>query len=267
MLKLLSANKIRLKKSKFFWIGLFVTIGYSVFLLIMNYIEKISYIRNSIVLMNWYLLSPFSVISFFCPVFSSIFIGTEYSDGTMRNRLIVGHTRKNIYLSNFLIVCLVNIMIAFISSIIIFLLGTLLLEWNLVNPMLFLLHYFSGIMMLVAFSGFFVLVAMTIHNKTMGAVSSIIVFLMGYIIAGVVRRLVFCFYTGEPVSDVFSNLSSDMVSQPVLEFLYDFIPMGQCLQITSNSVLHPLRLPVFSILFTIITVVCGILIFSIKDMK
>ena len=40
MLKLLSANRIRLQKSKFFWIGLFVTIGYSVFLLVMNYIEK-----------------------------------------------------------------------------------------------------------------------------------------------------------------------------------------------------------------------------------
>src|SRR5699024_2737479 len=90
MLKLLSANRIRLQKSKFFWIGLFATIGYSVFLLLMNYIEKISYIGNSIVQINYYLLSPLSIISFFCPIFSGIFIGTEYSDGTMRNRLIVG---------------------------------------------------------------------------------------------------------------------------------------------------------------------------------
>lgn len=86
-------------------------------------------------------------------------------------------------------------------------------------------------------------------------------------VAGVIRRLVFSFYNGESISDVFYDLSSDMVSQPILEFFYDFIPMGQCLQITSNSVLHPSRLPVYSLLFTAITVVCGILIFSRKDMK
>ena len=61
MLKLLSANRIRLKKSKLFWGGLFVTIGYSMFLLLMNYMEKASYIGNSIMQINWYLLSPFDL--------------------------------------------------------------------------------------------------------------------------------------------------------------------------------------------------------------
>ena len=141
MLKLLSANRIRLQKSKFFWIGLFATIGYSVFLLLMNYIEKISYIGNSIVQINYYLLSPLSIISFFCPIFSGIFIGTEYSDGTMRNRLIVGHTRKNIYLANFITICLANVFITIISSVIVSLLGIGMFGWHMTDPMLFLLHY------------------------------------------------------------------------------------------------------------------------------
>lgn len=122
-------------------------------------------------------------------------------------------------------------------------------------------------MMLIAFAGFFTLVAMAIHNKTMGAVISIIFFLASYMIAAVIRRLVFSFYNGEAISDVFSGLSNDMVSQPVLEFLYDIIPMGQCLQIISDTVFHPFRLPVYSALFTAITVICGVLIFNKKDMK
>ena len=267
MLKLLSANRIRLQKSKFFWIGLLVTIGYSVFLLIMNYIEKASYVGNSIVQINYYLLSPLSIISFFCPIFGSIFIGTEYSDGTMRNRLIVGHTRKNVYLANFMTVCLVNIFITLISSVIVILLGIGMFGWHMINPMLFLLHYLSGIMMLIAFAGFFTMVAMLIHNKTISTVISIITFLVSYMIAGVTRRLVFSFYNGESISDVFSFLSGDMVSQSALEFLYDFMPMGQCLQITSNTVFHPFRLPVYSAIFAVITVICGVLIFSKKDMK
>lgn len=267
MFELLSANGIRLKKSKSFWIGLCVTVGYCIFLLIMNYMEKVSYIGNSIVQINWYLLSPFSIISFFCPIFCSIFIGTEYSDGTMRNRLIVGHTRKNIYLANFITVCFANIIITLASSIVIILLGTGLLGWHITNPSLFLLSYFSGVMMLIAFAGFFTLLAMIIHNKTTATVACIIIFLLSYIAAGVIRRLVFSFYNGESISDVFSVLSNDMISQPVLEFFYDFIPMGQCLQITSNSVFHPFRLPLYSLLFATITVICGILAFGKRDVK
>lgn len=267
MFELLSANGIRLKKSKSFWIGLCVTVGYCTFLLIMNYMEKVSYIGNSIIQINWYLLSPFSIISFFCPIFCSIFIGTEYSDGTMRNRLIVGHTRKNIYLANFITVCFANIIITLASSIVIILLGTGLLGWHMTNPSLFLLSYFSGVMMLIAFAGFFTLLAMIIHNKTTATVACIIIFLLSYIAAGVIRRLVFSFYNGESISDVFSVLSNDMISQPVLEFFYDFIPMGQCLQITSNSVFHPFRLPLYSLLFATITVICGILAFGKRDVK
>lgn len=35
-------------------------------------------------------------------IFISLFVGSEYSDGTMRNKVAVGHTRFSIYLSNFI---------------------------------------------------------------------------------------------------------------------------------------------------------------------
>lgn len=267
MIKLLSANKNRLAKGRMFWIGLCAAVGYCLLLLVVNYLEKISHIGNSIVQLNYYLLSPFSVISFVCPIFSSIFIGTEYSDGTMRNRLIVGHTRRKIYLANFITVAAVNILITLIASLVAVLLGTILFGWNLGNPPQFILHYLSGMMMLLAFAGFFTMLAMAIHNKTISTVTSILTFLMSYLAAGVIRRLVFGFYNGEDISDIFYDLSNETVSRSVTEFLYDFIPMGQCLQITSNTVFNPLRLPVYSALFTAITVICGVMIFSKKDIK
>lgn len=96
---------------------------------------------------------------------------------------------------------------------------------------------------------------------------SVTAFLGSYIMAGIIRRLVFCFYNNESVSDVFSFLSEERVSRPLLEFLYDFLPMGQCLQLTTDTVFHPFRLPLYSFLFTGLTLLCGIGIFGGKDVK
>ena len=40
--KLLYANKLRLKRGKLLWIGLGVSLGYNILLLVMNYIELVS---------------------------------------------------------------------------------------------------------------------------------------------------------------------------------------------------------------------------------
>ena len=37
--------------------------------------------------------------------FCQPFIGTEYSDGTIRNKIVVGHSRSTIYLANLLTCC------------------------------------------------------------------------------------------------------------------------------------------------------------------
>ena len=45
-------------------------------------------------------------------ILTSMFIGSEYSDGTIRNKLVVGHSRMRIYLAN-LIVCSVACVLIF----------------------------------------------------------------------------------------------------------------------------------------------------------
>lgn len=52
---------------------------------------------------------------FAAAVFTAIFLGREHSDGTMRNKLIVGHGRNAVYLSN-LVVCTAANIAALLSS-------------------------------------------------------------------------------------------------------------------------------------------------------
>lgn len=42
---------------------------------------------------------------FISAIFTGFFIGTDYSDGTIRNKLTAGHTRFNIYLANLISCC------------------------------------------------------------------------------------------------------------------------------------------------------------------
>lgn len=98
MSRLLSADFAKLKKNKFFWIctiGLFL---FGVFMAAMHHITMIQ--QNDDPHLTNVLFVYALVVAILIPAFVSLFIGTEYSDGTVRNKLVIGHTRQNIYLSS-----------------------------------------------------------------------------------------------------------------------------------------------------------------------
>ncbi len=94
MRNLIYVNMMRLKKSRIFRAGVAVSMAYVAFLLFMNYQEMTDSPETVIDQLNWYFLSTLPVASAFCSVFCGMFLGTEYSDGTMRNKLMVGHIKK-----------------------------------------------------------------------------------------------------------------------------------------------------------------------------
>ncbi|MGM9628442.1 MAG: ABC transporter permease subunit [Faecousia sp.] len=98
MRKLLSANFARLWKSKVFWALEGLCFGFGVFAYAL-----VAYNTHNLG-QGWlrfnahsYFYLWFFFIPFVIGVFTSFFIGTEYSDGTLRNKLTVGHSREEIY--------------------------------------------------------------------------------------------------------------------------------------------------------------------------
>ena len=97
---LLASGFHKLLKSQVFQGSLIFCLEFPVFeYFIMRYMENI----NS---MDYFLNLDFVLFGIISAVFISIFIGTEYSDGTIRNKLIAGHSRTAIYISN-LLICIV----------------------------------------------------------------------------------------------------------------------------------------------------------------
>ena len=104
MRKLLSANFSRLWKSKIFWLLEIGTLLFSIvaYLLVGINVKNIGIhwiLKNA----NFYLFLVLLYVSILTAIFSSLFFGTDYSDGTLRNKLTVGHSRKDIYLSNWVL--------------------------------------------------------------------------------------------------------------------------------------------------------------------
>ena len=98
MRNLLSANFARLWRSRLFWIaeaGVYAWGVFAYFLLRVNSANGYPFENG-----NTYFFNQMTFVGVTMACFSGLFIGTEYSDGAMRNKISVGHSRAKIYLAN-----------------------------------------------------------------------------------------------------------------------------------------------------------------------
>ena len=100
MRKLMRANFYRLWKSRVFWICVAAS-----FLISAAFRLAKQYPSQEMPSLDEMYLQIFPMLPLIHGVFAGLFLGTEYQDGTLRNKVTVGHTRGEIYLS-FLAVCL-----------------------------------------------------------------------------------------------------------------------------------------------------------------
>ncbi len=83
MIKLLQANFFRLKKDFVFWLFIFITIGSTIFILVQNFFS------NTEKVLDGFINELIMIIGILIAIFVSIFVGKEYSQGIIRNKLIV----------------------------------------------------------------------------------------------------------------------------------------------------------------------------------
>ena len=104
MRKLLSAGYDRLKRDKVFWAAMVILLLYAVIYMLNGCRQATSKTMSeyNYSLDNYYFHYAL-LIGMFCSVVTGMFLGPEYSEGTLRNKIIVGHTRLEVYLSNLIL--------------------------------------------------------------------------------------------------------------------------------------------------------------------
>ena len=106
MNRLLTANLIRLRKNRGFWFftlcSLIVTIWYVAFGVEIIGVQSVEASPEE------FLFFVQAAVPALCLLFVGFFLGTEYSNKTIRNKLAVGHTRKDVYIASLLTVLVIT---------------------------------------------------------------------------------------------------------------------------------------------------------------
>lgn len=268
-------------KSKTFWICLTIPLVLDLLGLLAELLSGFAFCRPQIRLEQNIFGNAPSVV-FLLSIFSGLFFGTEHSDGGLRNKLIVGHSRVTIYLAN-LIVCTAVGLIIFAADFIVNLaLGlareyTLASSWEEVS-----VRVLIAVFAIAAVSALLVLIGMIFRTRSVGVVVSICTYLT-LVIAGslIMTKLMEPEYlptvtvtwvdeNDEPQIEEFTEKNPNYVGgmmRKYLESLNDILPVNQLLRLPSGGFENSAALPGYSAGIVFLLTAAGALSFRKSDLK
>lgn len=274
MNKLLSASFIRLKKDKIFWIGLIFMFGAGVFFPVMRYMDMTQTGYKNNIDNGFFAASLF--IGIVTAVFCSLYIGTEYSDGTIRNKVVVGQTRPSIYLSNLIVCAIVSVVMCAVFFAVYLCVDIPLLGFFEMELPFVFLYALAVFLLAVAFSSTFCFISMLNQNKAITAVICILLSFFMIFIGMQLNRILnepetnmdlIMTENGQEYEEIPNPKYLDEGERKVVQFLYDVLPGGQAVQCMSLEANHIAVLPVYSLIIVALTTGIGLFFFRKKELK
>ena len=207
--------------------------------------------------------------------FAALFIGTDYSDGTLRNKLIAGNKRACVYLSNLLVQVLVGLILC-----VAYLVPFLIIALNLIGDMPKDGYSYIAISlaMIVSFAAIFTLAAMLSSSKARSVVlcfvCAVVLLYGGIFVSGRLHEPEFysTYYT-----DADGNMEQQDTPNPnyvggnlrkVLTVVNDVNPGGQAIGVfTMEKNLNAAKLAEYDLALLVLVTGVGMLLFKKKDLK
>lgn len=280
MSKLLRANFARLWKNKVFWGCMIFIFTDALHTVVSQYLYFKEYGDEPGANISEGLLFGQTVaVSLVTAVFIGLFIGTEYSCGTMRNKMIVGQSRTAVYFSN-LVVCIAAALMMHITYLLTTYLAGLVAFGNFITPNgKFFMYLGFSFIIVTAFAAMFLPVSMLVSSKSSGSTA---VILMSFVL--IIAALVIYSALNEPEyyeaytyiteGEEFYEPAMDNPSYPrgikrkIYEALYDILPTCQAARLQEDDMPeNPAVIPLWSSAVIVVTTAAGAFIFRRKDLK
>ena len=277
MRKLITANFFRFRKDRFSW----CVVGIIVILSLVNVFNSARSCEamaasGYIMSLDDYYFNQAPLIGAFLALLISMFLGTEFSEGTIRNKLCIGHKRNEIFLSNF-----ISCALATIALTTVWLLTSALL-FGMIGPLEMGVSEFIGCIFVamgfaVSFAALYTVIGSLSSNKAMTIIYTFTVFIVFAMAAsGLYDRL--C----EPeMNEGMTLVGTQLVEmeptpnplylsgtiRTVCEVTLELLPTGQALLLSDVAIEYPIRAIGLSVVFTIVTLFAGSMLFGRKDIK
>lgn len=274
MIKLLDAGFTRLRKNKLFLVLSLFTIIFAIFLIYTKYRDMVTYKDN--VELESLMLMYSVLIGIVIAIFTSLFLGVEYSDGTIRNKITIGHKRVNIYLSNLIIITMTSIFSYILFLIIVTSIGIPLFGTSSIIFKELIMKILIVFVTIIAYASIFTFLAIIISNKTITAVVSIM------LAFGLMISALTCFNILETplyiqeARMINGETKMEKVPNPkypsekkkkICQYLLDINPAGQMYQVLGKDASNLKKFPLYSLGICGVFTSIGLVMFKKKELK
>lgn len=283
MSRLLVSALFRMLRKIVLWLFIFCMFTYGMYTS-----SNITSTANTGFVLDGCLFEYLPLMGLVSAIFTSLFIGCDYSDGTIRNKLIVGHSRIHIYLANLTVCSIANILISLAYTAGFFVSSTMKGGELITETGIIFLCMLASLGVSVTYTSIMTLLAILDSTKASNVVVSMVLALVLLISGTFIHERL-----GEPkVYDNYVRVNEmgiptqieqlpnpqyiDGTPRVVLEFLNDLLPSGQAIQLADtfdsegtnkNIADASYKWLGYSSLITFLTSGLGIVLFRQKEIK
>ena len=279
MRNLIHANMKRIWKTRAFRVAAVFVAALALFQVLVLYLDYVMNQGSPYFDNNFFSIAAMGI--FPLAAFVPLYIGTEFSDGTIRNKLVVGQRRWAIYSANLVTAVIAGWLLTAIWSVVYLIPGVILLKSA--NPFILYVLVSGGMLCEMAvFSALFTLISMLSGNRAGSAVACIlltlVLFLSGIVISSTLEEGEF--YSPEYQVSESGEIEYIVELEPnpnylpegsrkraVYEFLLDFTAGGQALQFAGMQAGHIGRMVLYDLGWFVVMSGTGILLFRRKGLK
>ena len=258
MRRLLRADMYRLYHNKKIWIALLAMLAAAGMMIMMQYTAMDYEVPLSRVL-----FLPMTFFGLVLAALTGFYAGEDFSEGTVRNKIVAGNKRSHIYCSQMLGIWAATLILYAITITVTVSVGLPLFSHD-VGAKEIAFYFALGMMAVLAMGSLFYVVSMCIGNRSVAVtVCMALAFVM----------LFLCLHTNQilaqqPYKDGVANLHYVSGAKRICyELLHDINPMGQIAQLSEMKCLNAFRWIAVDVIWLIGTCAAGILVFGKKDIK
>lgn len=282
MRNLLSSGFSRLWRSKLLYLGTLAVAASVAYTLINNLYYKSLWGLTSLTATNL-LFAGVEVLPIAIAAFAALFIGTDHGDRTLRNKLIVGHSRAAVYLSNLIVCTAAALLMYTVGSGVVIAIGAPLMGGFSGTAAALLPQMLASLLSVAALTALAVLPAMLISHRAASVLSVLLIVLaLALLVTPALSTVLDVPETIGGMQIINPDGTTHVIEeQPnpgyltgfkrqTVQFLHEFLPTGQLAEYGKEEARLPdgfWRLPLYAVLSLVASTAAGIAVFKRQNLK